>query len=180
MSKFVKEVIVKELKSRYADHQSAVWVEMVGVDGLTSNEFRRSLHGKKMRLEIVKKSLFRRAVEGRALHGLAERLEGPAALVTGGESAIDVAKALEDWLPKIKTLKLRGAVLDGEYLDERAVTGLSKMPTKQDMQARIAGMVLSPGGKLAAAILSGGGSVAGAIKSLIEKLEKGEAVAKVG
>ena len=174
MSKLVKDLITKELRSRYADVDNAVWVELIGADGNATNEFRRDLHNKQMRLEMVKNSLFRSAVGDGPLGKLAQAINGPTALITGGESAIDAAKVLEDWLPKIKTLKLRGAVLDGEYLDEAAVTGLSKMPTKIDLQAKIAGIVLSPGGNLAGAILSGGGNIAGCLKTLIEKLEQGE------
>lgn len=177
MSKLVKDLITKELQARYGELDNAVWVELIGVDGITTNEFRRDLHEKNLRLEVVKNSLFRRAVADRPLGKLAERLEGPAALVTGGESAIDAAKVLDAWLPKIKGLRLRGAVLEGEYYDEQAVASLAKMPSKRDLQARLVGIVLSPGGNLAGAILSGGSNIAGCLKALIEKLEKGESPA---
>ena len=174
MSKLVKDLITKDLKSRYAEMDSAVWVEMLGIDGITTNEFRRDLHEKQLRLEIVKNALFRRAVGDGPLAKLAESLTGPAALITGGESAIDAAKVIEGWMPKLKGLKLRGAVLEGEYLDEQAVAGLAKMPTKRDLQAKLVGVILSPGGNLAGALLAGGGNIAGCIKALIEKLEDGE------
>lgn len=178
MSKMVKDLITKELRTRYADVDNAVWVELIGADGNMTNELRRDLHSKQMRLEIVKISLFRSAVGDGPLGKLAQAINGPTALITGGESAIDAAKALDDWLPKIKGLKLRGAMLDGEYLDESAVAGLSKMPTKADLQAKIAGIVLSPGGNLVGAILSGGGNIAGCLKALIEKLEQGNDAAE--
>ena len=177
MSKLVKDLITKELRSRYGDVDNAVWVELIGADGVTTNELRRDLHTRQMRLEIVKNSLFRRAVADRPLARLAEALAGPAALITGGESAIDAAKAIEPWFPKIKGLKLRGAVLEGEYLDEDATTGLPKMPTRLEMQARIAGIIRAPGSNLAAAILSGGGSIAGCLKALADKLDKEEGAA---
>lgn len=171
MSKPVKTMIADELRSRYADLDSALWVEMLGIDGITTNLFRRELHGRRMHLEIVKNSMFRRAVAGSTMSRLAERLEGPAALLSGGDSLIDVAKLLDDWLPRLKTLRLRGALLEGEYLDEKTVAGLARMPTKRDMQGRVAALVRSPGANLASAINSGGARIAGCIKALIEKLE---------
>lgn len=176
MSRLVKDLIIKQLKSRYESRDSAVWVEMLGVDGLSTTEFRRSLHNKKMKLEIVKRSLFQKATTDKPLFKLAERLSGPAAIISGGESATDIAKLIEEWMPKIKQLKMRGALLDGEYMDETQVQSLSKMPTKRDLQCRVAGVIRSPGANLSAAILSGGGRIAGAIKSMIEKLEKGESI----
>lgn len=174
MSKLVKELITKELKSRYGEIDNAIWIEMIGVDGITTNEFRGDLRGQDVRVEVVKNSLFQRACASGPLAPLAEALDGPAAILTGGESPINVAKVLDDWKKKIKSLRIRGAVLDGEYLDEGQVKNLSKMPTREDMQAKLSATVLSPGGNLAAAILSGGGNIAGCLKALIEKLEKDE------
>jgi large subunit ribosomal protein L10 len=173
MSKPVKQLLARELAARYESVNNAVWIEMMGVDGITTNEFRRALRGRNMRLEVVKTSLFQTACKSGPLAPLAAALRGPVALVTGGDSAIDAAKLLDEWLPKLSNkLRLRGAVLEGEYLDEARVKDLSKMPSKRDLQARIALLVLTPGGLVAGAALAPGRNLAGCVKALIEKLEK--------
>lgn len=177
MSKMVKDYITSELRDRYADLDSALWIEMTGIDGNTNNAFRHDLHKKSIRVEIVKNSLLRRAVADGSLAPLAKKMCGPAALVTGGESIIDVAKVIDEWVPKLKDkIKLRGAVLEGEYIDEQAVQTLHKMPSKSDLQAKIAGATLSPGSRLSSAILSGGANIAGCLKTIIKKLEDGEEI----
>ncbi len=178
MSKLVKDLITQNLQARYADVHNAIWLDLVGVDGVTTNELRRDLHARNMRMEIVKNALFRRAVADGPLGKLAAALSGPAALVTGGESIIDAAKVIDAWRPKIKSLKVRGAVLEGEYLDEQAASGLARMPTRRDLQRGLAGLVMSPGANLAAALLAGGGNIAGCLKTLIENLEKNEEAAQ--
>ena len=45
-----------------------------------------------MQVEVVKNSLASRAFRGTALEALGDALEGPCALVIGGDSAIEVAK----------------------------------------------------------------------------------------
>lgn len=172
MSKPVKDLMTRELSSRFADKDSALWVEFVGCDGVTSNQFRRALHARGMSIEIVKNALFKRAVAGTKLNRLGETVDGPAAMVTAKDSLIDAAKLVEEWFPKIPGLKLRAAVLEGEYIDERSIKGLSKMPTRRELQGQIAAAMRSPGGKLASAIRSPGARIAGAIKALMEKLEK--------
>lgn len=174
MSKMIKDMITDDLRGRYHELQSALLVEFVGVDGQTNNEFRRELRGRQMRLEIVKNSIFRRATAESRLAPLHRDLEGPSALLTGGESLIDIAKLIEEWKTKLKGLRLKSAVLEGEYLDRDRVARLHKMPNRAEMQARIAGTLLSPGRNLAGAINSPGGKIAGCLKALIEKLEKGE------
>lgn len=173
MSKPVKQMIAHDLASRYADASNAVWIELVGVDGITTNAFRRDLRAKDMRLEVVKTALLKQACSAGPLSKLAAALSGPVALVTGGDSAVTVAKVLDEWLPKLpKNLRIRGAVLDGEYLDEQRCKDLSKMPTKADLQARIVQIILTPGGNIVAAALAGSRNIAGIVKALIEKLEK--------
>jgi len=177
MSKPVKDLITRELAGRYEGVESALWIELLGIDGITTNAFRGELRSRQMRLEIVKNSLFRRACGDGPLAKLAGALDGPAAIATGGESLIDVAKLIDEWRPKMKGLRLRGAVLEGEYIGETEVSGLSKMPSRRDLQARIVGQALSPGANLAAAALGPGSVLAGCVKALIEKLEKAEAPA---
>ena len=173
MSKPVKELIMQDLATRYEGVDSALWLEFLGVDGNTTNDFRRDLHSKNLHMEIVKTLLFKRACSDGPIGRLAEHLNGPAAIVIGGDSAIDAAKVIDDWKAKIKGLKLRGALLEGEFLNEKAAEHLHKMPNKADLQAKIAAAVLSPGANLSAAMLSGGANIAGCLKAIIKKHEDG-------
>ena len=177
MSKPIKEMVTSELRGRYGDLESALWIEFAGVSGLATTAFRKKLAGKKMRMELVKTALFKRASSGTKLAKLGEVAKGQVALVTGGESVIEVAKAIEAEMATIKGIKLRAAILEGEFVGENQIGQLSKMPTKRDLQARVAACVKAPGGKLAAAMLSGGSNIAGCLKAMVEKLEKGEAIA---
>ncbi len=178
MSKLVKQLVTQELAARYGQESTAVWVELTGVDGIASNALRRELRARRMRLEIVKNALFRRACAAGPLARLAEALTGPAALITGGESATEIGKLLEEWLPKLPTLKVHAALVEGEFLDAQAVKNLARMPTKRDLQGRVVAIALAPGANLAAALLSGGGNIAGCLKVLIEKLEQAEPAAE--
>lgn len=179
MSKPVKNLIIESLRDRYAGIDTALWIELVGADGLLTNELRRELRSNSMRLEVVKSSLFRRALHDAPLGGLGRELAGPAALVTGGDSIATMAKLIEKWQPKMPGLKLRGAAVEGSFLGEPHMKGLSKMPTRRDLQARVAAAVRAPGANLAAAINGPGGRIAACVKAIAEKLEKGETIAAV-
>lgn len=179
MSKLVKDMMISDLNGRYGELDSAVWVELVGADGNTTNEFRGELHKHEMQIEVVKTALFRRAVTDCKLEPLGNVITGPSAIVSGGESAIDISKVLDDWLEKIEGLKVRGAVLEGEFLDEKQCETLSKMPTKRDLQAKVVGVVNSPGANLMGAVAGPGRMVLGCVKAMIGKLEDGEEITKV-
>lgn len=176
MSKMVKGLITGALAGRYTELDSALLVEFVGVDGNTSNEFRGALRQQDIRLEIIKNSLARKAIAEGPLSPLGGDLKGPSALLTGGDSLIDVAKLVDEWKKKVAGLKLKAAVLEGEYLDNAKVQGLHKMASKADLQSRIAGALLAPGANLAGAALAPGRNLAGCLKAMIEKLENGEEI----
>ena len=178
MSRLVKDMITRQLRERYGRLDSALWLELTGLDGILTNQFRRDLRARNMRMEVVKNSLFRRAIGDGPLKPLADALAGPAAILTGGDSLIDVAKLVEEWLPKAPGIRLRGAVIEGQWLDESRVGQLSKLPTKRDLQARVAALVLTPAARLAGTILSPGAGLAGALRALVEKLEEGGTVVR--
>ena len=61
MSKYVKDLLTKELHDRYNTLDSVLWIDMTGAGGVVTNQFRADLHSKNMRAEIVRNALFKRA-----------------------------------------------------------------------------------------------------------------------
>jgi ribosomal protein L10 len=92
-----------------------------------------------------------------------------------------VARALVDWAKKVEKLDLKGAVLDGEFFPgEDGVKRLSDFPTKEEAQAQVVQLVLSPAGNLVRGVTSPGSNLLGIVKEIQERLEKGEEIARVG
>ena len=60
MSKPVKNMIVAEYQRRFGELDSAVLIDIRGVDANTNNAMRAKLNGKEMRVTIVKNSLAKR------------------------------------------------------------------------------------------------------------------------
>ncbi len=94
MSKPVKEMIVADYKQRFGDIDNALVIEIRGMDANQNNAMRLDLGEKDIRVTIVKNSLARKAFAGTALEFLHPALQGPSALAYGGESVVDVARAL--------------------------------------------------------------------------------------
>ncbi len=181
MSKPVKEMIVANYKKRFGDIDSALVIEIRGMDANQNNAMRLDLGEKDIRVTIVKNSLARKAFAGTALEFLHPALRGPSALAYGGESVVDVARALVGWAKKVEHLQLKAAVFDGEYFDgEAGVKKLSQFPTKDEAKARIVQLVLTPAGNLVGAALSPGSTILSIVKEIQNKLEDGETIAKAG
>ncbi len=181
MSKGVKEVILSEYVSRLTGTSDAMVISIRGMTGTDTTKVRNSLRKSKIKVQVVRNALARNAVKDTGLAALAEVLQGPSALAYGGASVVEVAREIVKLVEKLPGIELKGAVLDGTlYKGKAGVTELSKFPTKEEAIAQLVTLIVSPGRKLLAQIKGPGSGVAGIIKAIETKLEKGEAIAKVG
>jgi large subunit ribosomal protein L10 len=172
MSKPVKDLIIRELKSHFADLDSAVVVNPIALTATENNQLRRALKAKNITMELVKNSLASRALADTALAKVGELLYGPSALVSGGDSPVEVARELFAWTKKLTKLEIRGAVVEGQVVDAQGVEVLSKLPNRVELQGQLVTLFNSPGARLASCIAAPGARIAGCIKARVEKLEE--------
>lgn len=180
MSKTVKGMIIRNYQASFAGASDAALISIRGMKGTDSTKLRTKLRTKNIKVTVVQNSLARKAFEGTGLAALNERLSGANAVVIG-PSVVEVAREIVKVLEEFPTLELRGAILEGQYFDGAAgVKELSKYPTREEGIGQIVTLVVSPAKKLLAQVKGPGSTLAGIIKSIEEKLEKNETIAKVG
>jgi len=181
MSKTVKDMIMNEYASRFAETSGAVLVDIRALDANQNAELRNDLVRKSIRVTVVRNRLARKAFDGHALEPMGPILTGPSAVVEGAESVVDVAREVVDWARKLKDrMELKGAVLDGELFEGKdGVERLSKFPTRQEALAEVVQLVLSPGAQVVGAATAPGSELLGIVKEIEERLEKGETIAPV-
>lgn len=181
MSKPVKQMIIDEYRRRFDGVSGGVIIEIRGMDANDNNTLRNELRKKEIRVTVLKNTLAKKAFADGPLDLLAPALDGPAALVYGAESPVDIARELVDWAKKVKALELKAALLDGEYFDGAAgVKQLSTFPTRDEAQANVVTLLLSPYRNVLGAATSPGANIVSIVKTIQEKLEDGEIIAKAG
>ena len=181
MSKPVKNLITEDYKRRFEGLTAAILVDVRGMEANDNNAFRNDLAGKSNKVTVVKNSQAKRAFDGTDLEGLSELLDGPSALVysvSEDTTVVNVARELVDWAKKLDTLEFRGALLDGIKFGPDQIDVLSKYPTKDEAQATIVTLLLSPARNLVGAVKSPASNIAGILKTIQEKLEAGETIGK--
>src|SRR4029078_11240883 len=92
MSKFVKEMITRDLRGRLEGVEDALLVDVIGLKNDKNVALRQRLRKKNIHLLVVKNSLARRATEGTRLEKAFAETQGTMALVWGGEDIILLAK----------------------------------------------------------------------------------------
>jgi large subunit ribosomal protein L10 len=188
MSKTIKNIIMRDYKSRVAAQAEnaetlgdAVLISIRGVKAVDTTKIRNSLAKKDIKITVIRNSLAKKAFQGTTLEALNDLLAGASALAYGKTSVVEIARELVASMAKYPKLELKGALLDGTvFKGKDGVTELSKFPTRTEAIGQIVTLAISPARKLVGQIQGPGGKVAGIIKSIEEKLEKGETLAKVG
>ena len=170
MSKFVKDLIGKEISKRIEGVQDALLVNVVGLDANSSVVLRKQLREKNIHLLVVKNSMARRATEGTPLATAFEGMEGTNAIVWGSEDIVSLAKEITKYTDDgdYEALQATGGVMDGEQLSPERVKEVSKWPSRSEQLSMLAGQILAPGANLSAALLGPGASVASQVKQKSE------------
>jgi large subunit ribosomal protein L10 len=177
MSKYVKNLIADELRSRLAGVSDAIIANVIGMDSDSTFAIRKLLREKNIQMLVVKRSLAGRATADTSLNCLFEGKQGSMTIVWGCEDFVSLAKeitALTGKGSQFAKFELKGGVMDGEALSAEQVAAVSKWPNRQEQIAMLVGQILAPGANLSAQLLGPGSTLAGQVKKLVENKE-GEA-----
>ena len=171
MSKLIKNLITEELQRRLDGVDQCIVANVIGLDANSTVALRKQLREKDIRVTVVKNSLARRATEGTPLHPAFEGLDGPAAVLWGGEDFVTLVKEVTelDKSEEFEQFEARGGVMDGEALTAEKVKEISKWPNRAEQLSILSGQLLSPGAELQAQLIGPGGQLASQIKSKSEE-----------
>jgi len=166
MSKYLKDLMTDELKTKLEGVNDVLVVDVIGMEANANVELRRSLREKNMHLMVVKNSLARRATEGTALATAFEGATGTSAVVWGGEDVVSLAKEVVRLAKEAEyePFAAKGGVMDGEKLSPEDVTAVSKWPSREEQLSLLMGQILGPGATLSAQLLGPGKLLASQVK----------------
>jgi ribosomal protein L10 len=174
MSKYVKNLMVREITQRLEGVQDALLVNVVGINANQTVMLRRELREKDIHLLVVKNGMARRATEGTSLAPALVSVEGTLAVIWGGEDFISLVKEVArlDKSKQYEHFKARGGVMDGERLTPERVREIAKWPNRLEQLSLLLGQILSPGAQLVSQIVGPGGALASQIEKKAEEEEE--------
>jgi large subunit ribosomal protein L10 len=175
MAREDKIQFVSELASKLKASQSIVLTDFKGTTVADMTRLRAKLREQSIEMHVVKNRLLKLALKDAGCDSLDEFLTGNTAISFGVADAATPAKILIEHAKKNSKIAIKGGLLEGRKLDAAGVASLSKMPSRKELLARMAGDLKQPAAKMARAFQAGLLKVAYAMNALGKKLEGDQA-----
>ncbi|MDR1367422.1 MAG: 50S ribosomal protein L10 [Candidatus Accumulibacter sp.] len=146
-----KKAVVAEVAEQIATAQSIVLAEYNGIQVPGMTKLRAQARKSGVYLRVLKNTLVRRAVGGTPFAGLAEYMKGP--LIYGiSKDPISAAKVLHEFSKGNDKLSLKAGSCAGDTLDRDRVLALASIPGREELLARLLGVMQAPVSGLAATL----------------------------
>jgi large subunit ribosomal protein L10 len=144
LTKQQKKEIVEELSKRIADSKTVVICDFKGLSVADLAEIRGKLRENNAEMMVAKKTLAKLAFEKAGIEIDTKSMEGQLAFVYGGESEVASPKTLAEFSKKKENLKILAGVLENKVIDADGVVNLSKIPSREELLAKMVGVIKSP------------------------------------
>jgi len=89
------------------------------------------------------------AVDGKGLSHLKDQFQGPTAVAYINDDVVGLAKALTDFKKDVPAIEFKGGVVDGKPIAGADVESLAKMPSREELLAKLVYLLQSPITRLA-------------------------------
>jgi large subunit ribosomal protein L10 len=144
ISKEQKREIVADYVEKMSRSQTMIITDYRGLTVAEITTLRRNLREVDGVFQVVKNTLFQRALDQVGIPAPDEGLSGPLAVGFCFGEAPAVAKALVDFGKESQVLKVQGAILGGRFVGPEAVQDLADLPPREILLAQLLGTVQGP------------------------------------
>lgn len=143
-TKAFKSEKIEEIKSKAEKAQVAVLTEYKGYSVEEITNLRRALQKEGGDYMVTKNTLAKIAFKGTDFEVLTDSMTGPIAIAFGFNDQVSPAKAVSKFIKDTKKGVILGGALDGKLLDAKEVEALAKLPSKEELIAKMLGSINSP------------------------------------
>ena len=134
---------VDYVKGRFADSPDLVFTDYRGLTVGQITDLRQKLRDKGADYRVMKNKRVRIALQQLELPDVSEYLVGPTAVAISREESGPVVKELIA-MGKNMPLELKGAIIDGRIFTAAQVAEFSKLPTRDELLAKLMGTMKAP------------------------------------
>lgn len=140
-----KELTLGDLTEQLGKAKSVVFADMKGLSVKDATELRNKARKENVGVLVAKKTLMRLAFKEAGYEGVDPvSLQGSIVMVTGFDDEVAPAKLAAEFAKDHEALKIVAGVLERKLVAAAEVLALSKLPSKQELIAKLVGSINAP------------------------------------
>lgn len=152
MDRTQKAEHIEQIKDHFSKASLVLVTDYKGLSVNSFNELRLKLRVKNSEIKVVKNRLTIRALKGSPFESLSEHLKGTTAVTTTQGDPTRPAKVLVDFAKENEQMKFKIGTMEGKILSFREVEALAKLPSREELIAKIMSSMLAPARNLVSAM----------------------------
>ncbi len=169
-----KEIEVGRLREQLEGANSLMVVDYRGLTVADANDLRgrlRQAGGGRIRYQVTKNRLLKRAIKDTAHQALEQYLTGPSALAIAYDEPSALAKVLVHFSDQTEAFEIKGGLVEGEVADAAMIQRLAELPSMLELRGMLAGTVQAPLRNLASTLYAVLGNLRNALEQRQAQLE---------
>ena len=147
-----KEEEVEKLAEKMKDASIVLLTEYRGINVADDTELRKKVRNANAEYTVIKNNITKRALNKLGITDLDDKLVGPTAVIISQEEYLPALKAIYGFSKDNDFYKIKGGVLDGKTTSVEELVTLAKLPSREELIAKLAGCLLANVSKLAATL----------------------------
>jgi len=170
-TKLQKKDIIQDITDKIGQAKSLVFVKFDKLGVIENEELRNELRKEGGEYLATKKTLLDISLKNNELEGIdAKSFEGQVATVFGYQDEVAPSKIVAKFVKSTEgKIEFLGGVLENKFIAQAEVTALSKLPSKQELYARLVGSINAPVSGFVNALAGNLRGLVGVLKAIQEK-----------
>jgi large subunit ribosomal protein L10 len=171
MDRTSKQQVIEELSEKFERAKSLVFTEYKGLTVKEANMLRRECRNAGLDYMVAKNTLIYLALPESIRGNAKEHLAGTTAVAIDYSEGVTAAKTLVKFAKDHPAIKPKSGVLENRVLTAAQVDALAKLPSKDELLAKILGSVEAPARNVLGCFNGVATKLAGLFKAYQDKLQ---------
>ncbi len=164
MKRSEKENFVSDLKNDFSKAASVIVAQYSGITVSEAEGLRKEMRANGAKFRVTKNRLTKIAIAETQFKEIADLFVGPTAIAYSTDP-VAPAKVAVSFEKKLENFKIIGGGYNGEKIDKSKIDFLAKLPSLDELRAKIISLISSPAQNVASIMIEPGSQIARLIAS---------------
>lgn len=147
-----KKKAVSELAKKFKESELILLADYRGINVEDATELRKELRNINAEYTVIKNNIVKRALNENGITELDDLLVGPTAVITSKEEYLPATKIIYNYSKDNDFYKIKGGLIEGNIKEVEEIVTLAQLPSREELIAKLAGVLLANIQKLAVAV----------------------------